>query len=125
MVIENLQRDIKEASKLLDAICATSKIFCELELNTLSDREVIKRAEAIHWSLLMYCNDVTAMVGQWSSELESALYLSEENSNSQPTGNNGKPQGEITPSCETCLIRRSVCPHSSGSEGCRLIYKSA
>lgn len=49
----------------------------------------------------------------------------EENSNSQPTGNNSKPQGKITPSCETCLIRRSVCPHSSGSEGCRLIYKSA
>lgn len=85
MSVVNLQRDIKEASKLLDAIGASSKIFCELELNTLADREVIKRAEAIHWSLLMYCNDVTAMVGQWSSELESALYLAEENSNSQPT----------------------------------------
>jgi len=44
------------------------------------------------------------------------------------TGNNTSktpPQGEITPSCETCLIRRSICPHSSGSEGCRSIYKSA
>ena len=97
MVI-SLQQNIKEASKLLDAIGAASKIFCELKLNQFSDREVIKRAEAIHWSLLMYCNDVTAMVGQWSSELESALYLAEENSNSQPTGNKSKPS-DITPLC--------------------------
>lgn len=55
-----------------------------------------------------------------------------EGANLQPlTGNNTPaeeqpaPQGEITPSCETCLIRRSICPHSCGSEGCRSIYKSA
>jgi hypothetical protein len=59
---------------------------------------------------------------------DAATELAEEKFNDLTTGNNTlktPPQGEITPSCETCLIRRSICPHSSGSEGCRSIYKSA
>lgn len=96
MDIYKLQRDILEASKLLDAIGKSSKIFCDLELNTLADSEVIKRAESIHWSLLMYSNDVSAMLGQWRSELRSSLIFEEENSNSQPT-NAGTPLLEPEP----------------------------
>ena len=91
--IYKLQRDILQASKLLDAIGKSSKIFCELELNTLADREVVKRAEAIHWSLLMYCNDVSAMLGQWRSELRLSLIFEEENSNNNQQKLPAGPEG--------------------------------
>lgn len=38
------------------------------------------------------------------------------------TGDKSKPEGDITPDCNTCRIRRSICPHTCSSEGCRSIY---
>jgi hypothetical protein len=31
---------------------------------------------------------------------------------------------EIIPSCDTCRIRRDICPHYCGSDGCKSIYVS-
>lgn len=70
MDIKRLKNDIEQGQKLLAAISQASRIIGELSLNSLADDEVIKRAEAIHWSLLMYCNDVTAMLKEWRGELK-------------------------------------------------------
>lgn len=73
MNVTDLQRDINEALKLLEAIGAANIVFSKLCLSPLSDREVIKRADAIRWSLLMYCNDIANMVAQWRGELGEVL----------------------------------------------------
>jgi hypothetical protein len=35
-----------------------------------------------------------------------------------------KAEGGMLPSCDTCRIRRDICPHKCGSDGCKLIYET-
>lgn len=69
---KRLKNDIEQGQKLLAAISQASRIIGDLSLNSLAGAEVMrlhKRAEAIRWSLLVYCNDVTAMLKEWRGEL--------------------------------------------------------
>lgn len=68
-MVDLIERDINEAKKLLKAVDKASHIFRYLALDTRCDAEVIKRSEAIYWSLLMYYNNIGEMLHTWEKEL--------------------------------------------------------